>query len=192
MARMRQLIPRLDLFPDADEGRFAGCWELELLHGESTDSHEHKEAEEVCYVIHGSGAVLIGDKEGPIHKGDVVHVPPATTHKIENDSSKRLRCLLVASEIPSTQDEVGAERKTVAHLDQVMTDLPPAVNDAAAIQGIVSLFDIGGRLSEQVETAFGLDNPDGLEALSRIEEKIMRAVVEISRRYALSKRRFRI
>ena len=188
MARIKQLLPRLDLHPDEDGGRFAGCWELELLLGEATDRHEHKEREEVCYVLLGAGAMLIGESKGAIRKGDVVHVPPATTHRIENDSSKRLRCLLVASEVPIEKPPEPSERRTVAELEQVMGDLPQMVNDAAAIQGIVALFDIGGALSEQIETAFGLDNTEGVEALSKIEARIMRAVVEISRRYSLAQR----
>lgn len=191
MARIRQLIPRLDLHTEEDDGQFAGCWELELLHGESTDPHEHREREEVCYVLLGAGAILIGGNRGAIRKGDLVHVPPSTSHRIENDASRRLRCLLVASEVPPPPTEETPERKTIAEIDAVMGRLPPAVNEAAAIRGIVSLFDIGGSLSEQIENAFGLDNTEGVDALARIEEKIMRAVVEITRRYSLGKRGFR-
>lgn len=190
MSRIKQLIPRLDFNGDEDEGQFAGCWELELLRGESTDRHEHKEREEVCYVLLGAGAMLIGKKEGPIEKGDVVHIPPATTHQIENDSSKRLRCLLVGTEVPMGPEEAAVEKRTLAHLEQVIRAIPSNVGEAEAIQGIVALFDIGGALSEQIETAFGLDNPDGLEALSKIEQRIMRAVVEITRRYSLGMRGF--
>ena len=57
------------------------------------------------------------------------------------------------------------------------------MNEAAAIQKIVELFDVGGRLSEQIEQALGLDNDDGVGALSTIERKIMKAVVEIAERY---------
>lgn len=189
MSRIKQLIPRLDLSADEEGSRFLGCWELELLRGEATDRHEHREREEVCYVLLGSGAVLVGDSEGPVRKGDVVHVPPATTHRIENDSSKKLRCLLVASEI-AREGEEEPEKRSVGHIDRVIGEIPQAVDEAAAIQGIVALFDIGGALSEQIETAYGLDNADGVEALTRVETKIMQAVVEITRRYALGKRGF--
>lgn len=189
MSRMRQIVPRLDLHSDEDGGGFAGCWELELLRGEATDPHEHREREEVCYVLFGAGAMLIGKREGAIHKGDVLHVPPATTHRIENNCSKRLRCLLVGTEVsPEQPEEEPLEKKTVGELDQMIEAIPRAVGEVDAIQSIVKIFDIGGSLSEQIENAFGLDSAEAVEALSRIEKRIMRAVVEISRRYALSSR----
>ena len=192
MARMKQLVPRLDLYTGSesgsDEGQFLGCWELELLQGEATDRHEHREGEEMCYVLHGQGAIEIGEQRGPIKKGDVVHVPPATSHLIANPSSKRLRCLLVESSVVPDPEDEPLERRTVGDIDTVMGQMPRDVDEASAIQAIVKLFDIGGAISDQIETAFGLDNQEGVEALTRIEKKIMRAVVEITRRYSLPRR----
>ena len=63
--------------------------------------------------------------------------------------------------------------------------MPRILDRVTAIQQIVALFDIGGKLSEQIEQAFGLDNEEGVEALSKVEQRIMDTVVEITRRYKL-------
>ena len=65
----------------------------------------------------------------------------------------------------------------------MLGDLPSDVDEAVAIQTIVELFDIGGQLSEQIEKGVGLDNAEGVRALTEIERKIMLAVVRIAGRY---------
>ena len=57
------------------------------------------------------------------------------------------------------------------------------MDEAVAIQTIVELFDIGGTLAETIERDLGLDNAKGVQALSRVEQRIMQAVVEITGRY---------
>ncbi len=84
----------------------------------------------------------------------------------------------------STSSSTSAgPRETIGHLDTLIGEMPAEVDQVTAIKQIVALFDIGGRLSEQIEEAFGLDNDEGVQALSKIERKIMDAVVEITRRY---------
>lgn len=46
--------------------------------------HSHKEAEEVIYIISGSASATVGDETRRIGVGDVLYIPPQTTHRIVN------------------------------------------------------------------------------------------------------------
>jgi mannose-6-phosphate isomerase-like protein (cupin superfamily) len=169
------------------EGRsrhFQSFWELELTPGEETSPHSHFESEEIIYLLDGEGFVRVARSERSVTPGEVVLVPPRVDHVIANRSDRVLRAITVESlfDLGSGQEE-EAPRESAASIDRILEDLPGDVNEALAIQKIVQLFDVGGRLSEQIEKALGLDNDDGVGALSTIEKKIMLAVVEITKRY---------
>ena len=179
------------------EGRsrhFQSFWELELEPEEETFPHSHFESEEIIYLVDGAGSVTLAREEKPLHVGEVVLVPPRITHRIANRSDRMLRAITVESRFdlgeqvsaePAIEPEgaTQGQRATVKDLDEIMQELPPAIDEALAIKTIVELFDVGGKLSEQIENALGLDNDDGVGALSTIEKKIMRAVLEITARY---------
>jgi len=76
-----------------------------------------------------------------------------------------------------------AVRETSRTIDEIVESLPASLSEAEAIQTVVRLFDIGGRLTEQIEEALGLDNEEGVHALERIEKKLMGAIVTIADRY---------
>jgi len=67
--------------------------------GEAPPWHRHLEAEQVFYVIEGSGLLQISpDEIGPrqecqLNIGDLVRVPPGTWHAVRNDGSVRMRYL---------------------------------------------------------------------------------------------------
>jgi mannose-6-phosphate isomerase-like protein (cupin superfamily) len=176
------------------EGRsrhFQSFWELELEPCEETAPHQHYESEEIIYILDGLGSVKLARDEKPIMSGEVVLVPPRITHTISNRSDRLLRAITVESRFDLGEQgaaeavvgEAERPRESAAHIDKIVSELPPDVDEATAIKTIVELFDVGGRLSEQIESALGLDNDDGVGALGTIERKIMRAVVEITARY---------
>jgi len=184
------------------EGRsqhFQSFWELELTPGESTIEHQHYESEELIYFLNAEGKVRIAELERSVAPGEVVLVPPRTDHVISNQSEGVIRAITVESRLDlgtkAPEIEAGeaageavirAEEKvklSARSVDELMGNLPRQVDEAHAIKAILELFDIGGNLSEEIETSLGLTNASGLEALSELEKKIMHAVVEISARY---------
>ncbi len=183
--RLSSVVPEFKL--EGNSRYFGGVWEVELEAGEQTQPHQHEDLEEIYCFVEGRGEIVIGQRKCPVARGGVVHVPRLVKHWVENTSDRILRCLAIESltlaPAPGTAEEKPAGRETVASLDKMIQDLPKQMDQAAAIQRIVALFDVAGRLSEQIEEAFGLDNEEGIDALTRIEKKIMDAVVEITRRY---------
>lgn len=188
------------------EGRsrhFQSFWELELTPGEETNQHQHYESEEIIYLVSGEGTVRVAELQRRVVPGEVILVPPRTDHVIANYSSRPVRAITVESRLDlglvlgdlsrgegeQQGDEAALEhaeqeaQRTSRTIDQLMSELPKALDEAVAIKTIVELFDIGGNLSEQIEESVGLDNARGLTALGEIERKIMMAVVEISGRY---------
>ncbi|MGQ9839987.1 MAG: cupin domain-containing protein [Anaerolineae bacterium] len=69
--------------------------------GEAPPLHKHPEAEQVFYVIEGSGLLQIAAGQTGIGQqyrlsaGDLVRVPPDTWHSVYNDGSTPLRYLSV-------------------------------------------------------------------------------------------------
>ena len=193
-------LRRLPSHPDFQlEGRsrhFQSFWELELTPGEATSPHQHYESEELICVLRGEGLVQIAEVERCLSPGEVALVPPRTDHVIANPSNDLVRAITVESRFDLGQGELSedvsleaiqeAERealRSAATVEEIVAALPRYVDEVVAIQSIVSLFDVGGNLSEQIEQEIGLDNAKGLEALGLVECKIMGAVLEICARY---------
>lgn len=157
--------------------RAVWLWTLEPL--ERATPHQHPDGEEVYMVLQGLGKLVVGDQILEVPAGQAAHVPAGTSHYLDNPGNEVLRALSV--ETYSTS-EVQTARST-GDIDGVMSSLPERVDEAAAIQAIVGLFDIGGSLSEQIEGSLGLDNEEGRDALHKVERRIMRAVLAIAQRY---------
>ena len=179
---------------------FQSCWELELTPGEETSRHQHYESEEIIYLMSGEGRIQVAQSEHRVATGEVVLVPPRTDHVIANRSDSLLRAITVESRFDLGEKSEGVEIANIADaqatiqateaarrvsrtIDGLLEDLPNDVDEAVAIQTIVELFDIGGQLSEQIENGVGLDNVEGVRALTEIERKIMLAVVRIAAQY---------
>src|SRR5580698_9773824 len=180
--KMRRMPSHPEFKLEGRSRHFQSFWELELEGGEETSPHSHFDSEEIIYLLDGKGLITVARSERAVAPGEVVLVPPRVSHMIANRSDRVLRAITVESHFDLVEEET-VPRESAATIDRVMQDLPGDVNEALAIQKIVELFDVGGRLSEQIEKALGLDNDDGVDALSTIERKIMKAVVEIAERY---------
>lgn len=187
-------VRRCRYLPECAPGshsRFRGLWEYELGKGEETPSSEHSDAEVVFYLTEGQGCMTIDRTDRPIRSGDLIFIPPSTPHSLANPGSDILRAFSFESIIfdgERPKEEETQARETIGHLQRIIDDMPAEIDAPTAIQCIVKLFDVGGRLSEQIENAMGLDNPEALSALTSIENKIMASVVEITRRYDINQR----
>ena len=58
--------------------------------------HQHHEADEVLFVLEGSGVGILGDERIPIEKGSAIYVPRDAWHGVENPESELLLLWVVA------------------------------------------------------------------------------------------------
>jgi oxalate decarboxylase/phosphoglucose isomerase-like protein (cupin superfamily) len=80
--------------PDATDGAGLTFGEVVLQPGRGHDRHNHPEAEEILYVLSGTGEQMLDDGEPfPIGPGDTIYVPTAVYHSTRNTSWAPLRLL---------------------------------------------------------------------------------------------------
>src|SRR5437899_12220866 len=58
--------------------------------------HQHQEADEVLFVLEGTGFGILGDTHVPIAKGSAIYVPKGVWHGMENPDSELLLLFVVA------------------------------------------------------------------------------------------------
>lgn len=78
---------------------------LEVPSGIDQELHSHEEAEQVYIVVSGRGTMTVAGDRQEVGQGDLVLVPPATDHSIENSNAEDLCCVSVQSP-PVTASEV--------------------------------------------------------------------------------------
>jgi mannose-6-phosphate isomerase-like protein (cupin superfamily) len=195
--RLRRLKSHPDFRLEGRSHHFQSFWELELTPGEATSPHRHYESEELICMLDGEGTVTIAEIARSLTPGEIALVPPRTDHVIANQSNVVVKAITVESRFDlgaglGSAPEVSPEqledaereaRRAATTVEGLLGALPRYVDEAGAIQSIVSLFDIGGHLSEVIEEEVGLDNAQGVQALGEVERKIMGAVLEICTRY---------
>ena len=67
--------------------------EATLEPGEATARHYHRAAEEIYFVLKGSGSMEVDGDTRHVRPGDAVLIPPGAWHTLENDGSSELRIL---------------------------------------------------------------------------------------------------
>src|SRR5215813_2552574 len=50
--------------------------------------HQHKEADEVLFVLEGAGFGILGDTRMPVEKGSAIYIPKGVWHGVENPDSE--------------------------------------------------------------------------------------------------------
>jgi mannose-6-phosphate isomerase-like protein (cupin superfamily) len=58
--------------------------------------HKHQEADEVLFVLEGTGFGLLGDARMPVEKGSAIYIPKGVWHGVENPDSELLLLWVVA------------------------------------------------------------------------------------------------
>jgi mannose-6-phosphate isomerase-like protein (cupin superfamily) len=58
--------------------------------------HQHQEADEVLFVLEGTGFAILGDARIPIEKGSAIYIPRGVWHGVENPHSELLLLWVVA------------------------------------------------------------------------------------------------
>ena len=180
--RLERVSGHAEFSIPVDHDRVRTCWEMWLDPGEELAAHQHRDNDEIFLIFSGQGQMTVAQQRALVTAGQFIFVPQGINHSLANDSTDKLHAFSVeiAGSIVTPE---GQEKSSVGEIDDIMGGLPASMDEAQSIQHIVKLFDVGGKLSEQIEAAFGLDNRDGMNALEQVEKKIMRAVLEITRRY---------
>ena len=65
--------------------------------GASEVRHLHRDARQFFYVLEGEATLEIGGTAHVLHRGEGLHVPPGTAHRLRNDSSADIRFLVVSA-----------------------------------------------------------------------------------------------
>lgn len=61
--------------------------------GASTAAHHHPVAEEIYYILQGTGRMEIAGRQQEVGPGDAIAIPPGQTHQITNIGSTELKFL---------------------------------------------------------------------------------------------------
>ncbi len=74
--------------------------------GADTKQKIHVEAEEIAYVVSGSGKITVGNKTHAFKAGDSLYIPPGTPHGVRNDGSEDIVMVFYFSSpnYPKTKD----------------------------------------------------------------------------------------
>jgi mannose-6-phosphate isomerase-like protein (cupin superfamily) len=67
--------------------------EATLEPGQATERHYHAQAEEIYFVLAGSGQMELDGESAEVGPGDAVPIPPRGRHQIRNTGSEPLRFL---------------------------------------------------------------------------------------------------
>jgi mannose-6-phosphate isomerase-like protein (cupin superfamily) len=67
--------------------------EARLPPGASTTRHYHPRAEEIFYLLEGTGRMRIGEEQRDVGPGDAIAIPPGVIHTITNTGAGTLRFL---------------------------------------------------------------------------------------------------
>ncbi|MEM2906029.1 MAG: cupin domain-containing protein [Candidatus Bathyarchaeia archaeon] len=73
-----------------------GAFCKQALQGRQTsDLHSHEDVEQLYYILKGSAAMLIGGEKHRVKEGDVVYLPPKTSHQLINDGEEWVEYLII-------------------------------------------------------------------------------------------------
>jgi quercetin dioxygenase-like cupin family protein len=86
-----------DLVLDRTEAATTEVFIVVLEPGEAPPLHQHDDAEQIFYIMEGSGTLTIGDpaQQFDVKPGDIVRIPPYALHAIQCAGSATLRYLSV-------------------------------------------------------------------------------------------------
>ena len=89
--------------------------------GAEQRSHSHPESEQVYVIIRGQGRMSVAGDTESVSEGDLVFIPPATSHGIVNEGSDTLVYIAAASP-PVSMEELYREELAADVHDYVEED----------------------------------------------------------------------
>jgi mannose-6-phosphate isomerase-like protein (cupin superfamily) len=90
---------------------------VEVPPGASQKSHSHADSEQIYVVVRGSGTMIVAGARERVGEGDLVLIPPATDHGIENDGAENLVYVSATSPPVSMQELYENELAEVGGYD---------------------------------------------------------------------------
>lgn len=86
-----------DLVIDRMDAATSEAFVVVLKPGEAPPLHRHDDAEQIFYILEGTGVLHIGARRRrfPVRAGDVVRIPPETLHSIQCTGVESLRYLAI-------------------------------------------------------------------------------------------------
>ena len=73
-----------------------GAFCKQALQGRQTsDLHSHENVEQLYYILKGSGMMLIDGEKCRVAEGDVVYLPPKTSHQLINEADDWIEYLII-------------------------------------------------------------------------------------------------
>ena len=79
--------------------RITGVARHALQGGKRSDYHQHADAEQLYYVLRGSGHMIVDDESYPVREGDVVYLPQGVRHRAVNDSDDWMEHLIITARL---------------------------------------------------------------------------------------------
>lgn len=79
--------------------KIVAIFETTLERGETIQPHFHPDAEELYYILAGKGVMHIGEETREVETGDVIYIPPATVHFLQNTSSGQVRFITLTVKV---------------------------------------------------------------------------------------------
>jgi mannose-6-phosphate isomerase-like protein (cupin superfamily) len=80
--------------------------------------HSNSEAEQAYVVVRGRGAMSVAGDTQEVAEGDLILVPPATEHSIDNDSEDELSCVSIQSPAVAAAELYSDQLAEVAGYDE--------------------------------------------------------------------------
>jgi mannose-6-phosphate isomerase-like protein (cupin superfamily) len=88
--------------------------------GAEQRAHSHPDSEQVYVIVRGRGRMSVAGDIEEVGEGDLVFIPPATSHAIENDGAETL-VYVAAAAPPVSMEELYRE--------ELAADVPHYVED---------------------------------------------------------------
>ncbi|MBM3832275.1 MAG: cupin domain-containing protein [Verrucomicrobia bacterium] len=86
--------------------------EARIPPGRSTQEHYHPKAEEIYYIVAGTGRMRIEDECQDVKPGDAIAIPPRKRHKIWNTGRDTLKFLCCCAPAYEHEDTIITENET--------------------------------------------------------------------------------
>ncbi len=93
--------------------------ELTVTPGGSSKSVSYPDAEEVFFVLAGSGVLLYGQEKVPLKPNDFVYLPAGIEHGVANEAQEPLRLLVMGFTIPAGTKVPATPERMMASADEV-------------------------------------------------------------------------
>jgi quercetin dioxygenase-like cupin family protein len=68
--------------------------------GQINARHKHPQNDEICYVVQGTGEIVIGDEIAAVQPGVFIHAHRSVEHEIRNTGTEQMLIIVVQSPLP--------------------------------------------------------------------------------------------